>query len=280
MATEGGAGIPEGQIHEGQVQGEIFQTLPLTWWGPTGYPGGGPQGTLLGLFLFLILINDVGFDRQENNVGDLITCKRRLMEINTLHLKYVDDLSIAETINLKDQLETVPLDDRPQPDPFRARTGHKLKNESSKVLSQLKEIKIYADTNHMKINLPKTKSMVFHPSKTKDFRPQFEIEDTPIELMEQTKLLGVIVDSNLSWTSNTEFIVSRCNSKMWVVRRLKKLGASRSDLIDIFCKQIRSILEFAVPVWNSALIGEDIAKLERIQKTFLHILLGEAYQIF
>ena len=70
----------------------------------------------------------MGFDRQENNVGDLITCKRRLREINTLHLKYVDDLSIAETINLKDQLETVPLDDRPQPDPFTAITGHKLKN--------------------------------------------------------------------------------------------------------------------------------------------------------
>ena len=73
----------------------------------------------------------MGFDRQENNVGDLITCKRRLRENKTLHLKYVDDLSIAETINLNDQLETVPLDDRPQPDPFRARTGHKLKNESS-----------------------------------------------------------------------------------------------------------------------------------------------------
>jgi hypothetical protein len=98
--------------------------------------------------------------------------------------------------------------------------------------------------------------------------------------MEQTKLLGVIIDSNVSWTSNTEFNVSKCNSKMWVVRRPKKHGASRSDLIDIFCKQIRSILEFAVPVWNSALIGEDFAKLERIQKTFLHILLGEQYRSY
>ena len=122
----------------------------------------------------------------------------------------------------------------------------------------------------MKINLPKTKFMVFQPSKTKDFLPQFEIEGTPIELMEQTKLLGVIIDSNLSWTSNTEFIVSRCNSKMWVVRQLKKLGASRSDLIDIFCKQFRNILEFAVLVLNSSLIGEDIAKFERI-------LLGEQF---
>ena len=34
-------------------------------------PGGGPQGTLLALLLFLVLINDFGFVDQQNNIGGL-----------------------------------------------------------------------------------------------------------------------------------------------------------------------------------------------------------------
>ena len=86
--------------------------------------------------------------------------------------------------------------------------------------------------------------------------------------------------SNLSSTANTDYIVERCNGKLWMIRRLKKLGASTLDLMDVFCKQIRSLLEFSVPVWNSSLVGEEIARLERVQKIFLHISLGDQYHSY
>ena len=57
--------------------------------------------------------------------------------MNELHLKYVDDLLIAEAIQIRKQLDPLPLQHRPQPDPYHRRTGQQLKPEKSKVYEQI-----------------------------------------------------------------------------------------------------------------------------------------------
>ena len=55
--------------------------------GALGATGGGPQGALLGLLLLLVLVNGICFNDQTNKNGEL-------------HLRYVDDLALLESIPL------------------------------------------------------------------------------------------------------------------------------------------------------------------------------------
>ena len=48
-------------------------------------------------------------------------------------------------------------------------------------------------------------------------------------------------------------MVLKAYKKLWIMRRLKKLGANEEELKDIYIKQVRSVLELAVPAWQGAI---------------------------
>ena len=129
----------------------------------------------------------------------------------------------------------------------------------------------------MKLNYSKTKFVLFNPTLKFDFIPELSIEGSDIETVEKIKLLGIVLSNDLKWKGNTEEMVKKASSRLWMVKRLKKLGAGMEDLKDVFIKQTRSILEFGAPVWNSGITKEESNDIERVQKSFLYIVLQKEY---
>ena len=58
---------------------------------------------------------------------------------------------------------------------------------------------------------------------------------------------------------------------------MKLSGLNQLELIDAYKKEIRSLVELAVPVWNGALTIEQILQIERIQKSALAAIMGGHY---
>ena len=85
---------------------------------------------------------------------------------------------------------------------------------------------------------------------------------------------------DLKWISNTANIVARANKRLWILRRLSNLGAKDIDLIEIYTKQIRSVLELAVPAWQGALTQAEKRDIERVQRCACNIILGSEYQSY
>ena len=119
--------------------------------------------------------------------------------------------------------------------------------------------------------------MIFNPCTSVDFMPELCLDDNELEVVDEVRLLGLIIRSDLKWVSNTDNMVTKANKKLWILRRLKYLGAEVSDLVDIYMKQIRSILDLAVPVWHDSITLAEQTDIERIQKSATYIILGECY---
>ena len=174
------------------------------------------------------------------------------------------------------------LDDRVLPLPLNLhnRTKHCLPPGSSQVQEILNEIDSYAKEHEMVINTEKTKVMLFNRSKNTDFMPELRIGDGELlEVVEEFKLLGVIIKSDLKWHSNTIYICRKGFSRLWLLRRLKQIGASEFELLYTYQKQVRSVLEYAVPVWGPGLNKTDSVEIERVQKCAFAIIFGpETYE--
>ena len=242
-------------------------------------PGGGPQGTILGLFLFLILINDAGYEELEKDIGGHITQKKnKRTKIPNVHMKFIDDMTMAEALNLKDCLEPNPDPNMPFPLAFHDRTQHVLPDSKNEMQRQLDRMTLYCQENDMKMNHKKTKVAIFNTARTYDFMPKLSIEEkTHLEVVEEFKLLGVVFQTDLRWQANTDYMCKKGYARLWMIRRLNALGADMTEMLDVFYKQIRSVLELAVAVWEPRLSQAHSKQLERVQKCAFYIILGEEY---
>ncbi|CAB4015343.1 tigger transposable element-derived 6-like [Paramuricea clavata] len=89
-----------------------------------------------------------------------------------------------------------------------------------------------------------------------------------VERVHSFKLLGAYLSDDLTWNTHVDHILKKANSRLPILRLLKKAGLGHTDLITIYCSVIRSILEYASPVW-AALPDYLSSHLESVQKRAL-----------
>ena len=119
--------------------------------------------------------------------------------IANIHMKYVDDMTQAQAINLLEGLIQNPNPNPPRPFEHHDHTGHLLPAGNYQLQGQLDNLVEYCRTNEMKINESKSKVMIFNTRRKYDGRPRLTIQggEKYLEVVEVFKLLDVMVRSDL-----------------------------------------------------------------------------------
>ena len=222
-------------------------------------PGGGPQGTSLGIWSYLSQTNDNPEQAPEEDI-----------------YKFVDDKSLVEVIDFQkvgiashNFRERVPSDV-----PI---SNIVIPNDNLKTQKYVTDIDQWTEQKKMKLNSKKTKNQIFNFSKKYQFSTNIKIRDNEIETISDTKLLGTMITSNLSWNKNTRNLITESNKRMQFLHRAKKFTNNVSDLKKIYMLQVRSKLDQSAVVWHSSITKKNSGDLERVQKSALKVILGEKY---
>ena len=132
----------------------------------------------------------------------------------------------------------------------------------------------------MKLNKEKTSYMIFNFSKKFHFNTRLSLEETNLEQVQETRLLGLVLRDDLSWVSNTQSITKRAYARMSILRNLYSFDVPLADLVQLYIFYLRSLVEQSAVVWHSSITKGEQKDLERVQKVALRIILKDGYDTY
>ena len=191
--------------------------------------------------------------------------------------KFVDDASVLEIVNLLSI--GIASHNCKQQVPSNIHSHNQfIHAEYLKSQQYLETVHQWSEDNLMELNIEKSKNMIFNFTYNYQFSTDISHHGNVLETVEETKLLGTIITSDLKWHKNTEYLVKKANARMRILHKISEFNAPREDLTTIYISYVRSILEQSCQVWHSSLTQEDTDDLERVQKSALKVILKEDYK--
>ena len=151
-------------------------------------------------------------------------------------------------------------------------TGYLQNNNSSPYEDEVSDFVTWCNQNYLKLNVKKTKEMVFDFKKQPcDFAP-IRVNDEVVELVGHYKYLGTIIDCKLTFKDQTDAMSSKANQRLYFLRKLKYFQVDNTILRLFYQSVIQSVLTFSIIGIYGLLSKESSRKLEKIVKAASRVI--------
>ena len=85
------------------------------------------------------------------------------------------------------------------------------------------------------------------------------------------QLLGIHLDTNLSWSAHINNITSKASKPLYFLKQLKRAGVPYKQLLNFYTAVIRPV-EYAAPAWQHLINRTQAQHLESVQKRAIYII--------
>ena len=133
----------------------------------------------------------------------------------------------------------------------------------------------WTQINHMSLNVTKTKCMYVSSRQKRQkmknhFKPLF-IANNQIEEVHSHKILGVVIDRNLSWADHIAYLIKRLSSKIFQLAKIKNFLDVHSRKL-FFNAHILPIIDYASTLWDSC-SQTNLKLMNRLYKRAIKLVL-------
>ena len=201
------------------------------------------QGENLSPFLFALYLNDLEDLLSQNGVSNLEEIEKLCLDNLHVYIKIFVLLYADDTIVLAETPEALQI--------------------------ALDAFETYCTHWKLKINLNKTKVMIFCKEKTRNL-PIFKLFNQNIQIVDSYSYLGVNFNYNCSFVNNKKKLVDQAQKAMYALyRKIRNISIPVDLQLNMFDTLIMPILTYGCEIWGF----ENIQTLEKIHLQFCRNIL-------
>ncbi|KAK1788636.1 hypothetical protein P4O66_002459 [Electrophorus voltai] len=140
-------------------------------------------------------------------------------------------------------------------------------DDKSAYREEVRELVSWCKVTNLHLNVDKTKDMVVDFGRARQDHSLLTINSSSVEIVKNTKFLGVHLAENLTWTLNISSITKKAQLRLYFLRKLRKAHLSLSIFTTFYRGTIERILSSCITAWFGtapSLIARTTEKIIRV----------------